>query len=321
MDVTDENMTLKEMLEKISELNHSQSQLKHRNAEMRHLLDVADDEMTVLRSDNEAYRRQVKAFEQIVVDGQHVEAQPCRLPPGDELDVKQSTEIKLQELEMECNAMKEQNKNLIAEVQRLQHQSKQDKMSLSKFSLALKNFEFRTEEAQIEQQQRDEVIQQNKLQLKQAEETAEEYSNIIKDLRLANRELRCHLEDREEEALLAALSHLKSSHIPGMSLAEEIKVLATPFKTSIDSRQEETDSEEANRPAVKQQTNKCAQAKELFTQKVFVFCMAIITILVILAAGSHARYLDFLPVLDLWRSVHLTLQPYFSVHHGALPPI
>ncbi|XP_077388376.1 uncharacterized protein LOC144025871 isoform X2 [Festucalex cinctus] len=249
-----------------------------------------------------------------------MEAQPCRLPLGDKLDVKQSIEIKLQELEKECSVMKEQNKNLIAEVQGLQHQREQDKISLSKFSVALKDIEFRTEEAQIELQQRDEVIQQSKLQLKQAEETVEEYSNIIKDLRLANRELRGHLEDREEEASLATLTHLKSLHTPGMSLAEEIKLLATPVETSIESSQE-TVTEESNRPAVKQQTNKCAQAKELSSQKVFLVCMAIITILVILAAGSHARYLDFLQVRNLWRSVHLTLQPYFSVQYGALPPI
>lgn len=48
------------MLEKLAELNHSQSQLKELNAEMRSWLDVADDDMAVLRSENMALRKQVK---------------------------------------------------------------------------------------------------------------------------------------------------------------------------------------------------------------------------------------------------------------------
>ncbi|XP_049614883.1 kinesin-like protein KIF20B isoform X7 [Syngnathus scovelli] len=248
---------------------------------------------------------------------QHVEAQPCRLPLGGDLDVKQSTEIKLQVLEKECSEMKEQNAKLIAEVQRLQKQREQDKMSLSKFSTALKNNE-------------------SKLQLQQVEETVEEYSNVIKDLRLANQELRNHLEDREDEALLTVLCDLmekkKESHFAEMSLAEELKLLATPSETrsmmvpSTDigqfCGQEETDSNEATRPPTNlQQTNWCTQAKESSTQKVFIICMAIIAILVILAAGSYAQYFDFLPVHHLWRIVRLMLQPYFHLHYGALPPV
>ncbi|KAM9833579.1 uncharacterized protein ACBT44_006952 isoform 2-T3 [Syngnathus typhle] len=206
---------------------------------------------------------------------QHVEAQPCRLPLGGDLDVKQSTEIKLQVLEKECSEMKEQNAKLIAEVQRLQKEREQDKMSLSKFSVALKNNELRTEEAQIELQQRDEVIQQSKLQLQHVEETVEEYSNVIKDLRLANQELRNHLEDREDEALLTVLSGLmekkKESHFAEMSLAEELKLLATPSEMmvpSTDTSQEETDANETIRPPTNlQQTNWCTQAKESSTQK------------------------------------------------------
>ncbi|XP_049614905.1 uncharacterized protein [Syngnathus scovelli] len=222
---------------------------------------------------------------------QHVEAQPCRLPLGGDLDVKQSTEIKLQVLEKECSEMKEQNAKLIAE---------------------------------------------SKLQLQQVEETVEEYSNVIKDLRLANQELRNHLEDREDEALLTVLCDLmekkKESHFAEMSLAEELKLLATPSETrsmmvpSTDigqfCGQEETDSNEATRPPTNlQQTNWCTQAKESSTQKVFIICMAIIAILVILAAGSYAQYFDFLPVHHLWRIVRLMLQPYFHLHYGALPPV
>ncbi|XP_061542746.1 cytadherence high molecular weight protein 2-like [Phycodurus eques] len=267
VDVSDENMTSKEMLEKIAELDHSRSQLKLRNTEMRHLLDAADDEMTVLRSGNEALRKQVKTLEQMIVDVQHVEAQPCRLPLGDDLHLKQSTKVRQQELVgdgKEHNAMMEQNKNLIAEVQRFQEQREKDMMSLSKFSVALKNSEFRTEEAQIGLQQRDEVIQQNKLQLKQAEETIEEYSTIIKDLRLTNQELRTQLEDTENEASLATLSDFlgekQALPISRMSFAEEVKLLA-------EIKKEENEAEEPTSPPIYHQTSRMSRSTRHTTRQ------------------------------------------------------
>lgn len=50
------------MLEKIAELDYSQSQLRELNAEMRHWLDVADDDMAVLRSENLSLKKQVKEW-------------------------------------------------------------------------------------------------------------------------------------------------------------------------------------------------------------------------------------------------------------------
>ncbi|XP_061691619.1 uncharacterized protein LOC133509011 isoform X2 [Syngnathoides biaculeatus] len=317
MDVSDENMTSKEMLEKIAELDHSQSQLKLLNTEMRHLLDAADDEMTVLRSENEALREQVKALEQsIAAFHQHAETQPCKLPLGEDVDLNQSSRVILQELK-EHNAMMEENRKLIAEVQRLQEQREKDMMSLSKFSVALKNIELTREEAQIGLQQRDEVIQQ-RLQLKQVEETVQEYSTIIKDLRLANQELRSQLEDTVNEASLATLSDFmgekQASHIPRLSFAEELKLLA-------EIKKEENEAEESMTPPNDHQTSRCTQAKESCTQKIFVICFAIISILVILASGSHARNPDFPSFHHLWRHVRLTLESFFNMQYGALPPV
>lgn len=48
------------MLEKIAELDHNQNQLRELNAEMRHWLDVADDDISGLRSENVMLRKQVK---------------------------------------------------------------------------------------------------------------------------------------------------------------------------------------------------------------------------------------------------------------------
>lgn len=50
------------MLEKIAELDYNQRRLRDLNAEMRHWLDVADDEIAVLRSENANLRKQVKRY-------------------------------------------------------------------------------------------------------------------------------------------------------------------------------------------------------------------------------------------------------------------
>lgn len=48
------------MLEKIAEQDHSLSQQRELTVKMRHWLDVADDDMAMLRSDNAVLRKQVK---------------------------------------------------------------------------------------------------------------------------------------------------------------------------------------------------------------------------------------------------------------------
>lgn len=48
------------MLEKIAELEYSQSLLRDQNADMRKLLDAADDDMAALGSENKSLRKQVE---------------------------------------------------------------------------------------------------------------------------------------------------------------------------------------------------------------------------------------------------------------------
>lgn len=49
------------MLEKLAEQNYSQNQLRDVNAKMRQWLDVADDELLTLRSENTRLRKRVHA--------------------------------------------------------------------------------------------------------------------------------------------------------------------------------------------------------------------------------------------------------------------
>ncbi|KAG7518545.1 hypothetical protein JOB18_036720 [Solea senegalensis] len=207
------------MLEKIAELDYSQSQLRDMNSVMRDWLDVAEDEVAMLRSENVALRKQVKVQEKLISEAQQVEAESDSFVLTDALDVRRHTETKIQELEEESTMLKEQNKTLTSEVE-LQH--------------------------------KDGDIYQKDLKLKHLEETVEECSNIIKDLRQTNQELREQLEDRQDEALLSALNDLTEeseiSPSPSLSILEEIKLLTTSDegKTCIlDSNHLKTEEHEA----------------------------------------------------------------------------
>ncbi|XP_038556022.1 coiled-coil domain-containing protein 14-like isoform X2 [Micropterus salmoides] len=310
MDVTEENMTPKEMLEKIAELDYSQSQLRGLNAEMRRWLDAADDDMAMLRTENATLRKQVKALEKIISEAQQVEAEPCRSLLAENLDEKRCSEKKIQKLEKECTMTLEQNKKLTAELKSLQQERDQDKISLTKLRAALQTLE-------------------KNVRLKHSEETEEECSNIIKDLRLTNQELRKQLEDRLDEASFATVNALmreqEGSLGPPLSFAEEMKLQASSaeVKASMsdpaDLRHEQTEAEllKPQSLTVDLQTKRCAGIFE--GARVFVLFIFILTVLAIVASGSCAG--NFFPINTLWSGVRLTLQPYCSVRYGTLPPI
>ncbi|KAF1384815.1 hypothetical protein PFLUV_G00124070 [Perca fluviatilis] len=182
MDVTEENMTPTEMLEKITELDYAQSQQRDLNAKMRQLLDVADDDIAVLRSENANLRKQVKALEKNISEAQKVEAEPCSSLLADDINAKRCSEQKIQKLEKEYTTIKEHNKKLTTELKSLQQERDQDKIGLSRFKVSLQTLERSMGEAQLELLKRDEVIHQ--------------------DLRLTNQKLSEQLENRLDEASL-----------------------------------------------------------------------------------------------------------------------
>ncbi|XP_026187024.1 BICD family-like cargo adapter 1 [Mastacembelus armatus] len=334
MDVSEE-MSAKEMLEKIAELHYSQSQLRELNTEMRHWLDVADDDMAMLRSENTTLRKQAKVLEKIISEAQQVEAEPCKTFLASDPSVKRCSEQKIRKLEEEFAEMVEQTKKLTAELMSIQQERERDKISSSKLKVALQTLEFGMEEVQLELQQRDEVIHQKNLQLKHSEETIEECSNIIKDLRIINQELKKQLEDRQEEATLSALNDLKG-HKEGslsspLSFAEEVMLLASSaeVKTSMSDKylqDGETEAEEllkAQSLTVDLHTKRRTGTLETAFQKagLFIRCILIFTLLAFVASRGFVRNCDFFSINTLWTNARLMLQPYCSVHYSTSPPV
>ncbi|XP_039669963.1 uncharacterized protein LOC120567166 isoform X2 [Perca fluviatilis] len=314
MDVTEENMTPTEMLEKITELDYAQSQQRDLNAKMRQLLDVADDDIAVLRSENANLRKQVKALEKNISEAQKVEAEPCSSLLADDINAKRCSEQKIQKLEKEYTTIKEHNKKLTTELKSLQQERDQDKIGLSRFKVSLQTLE-------------------KNLQLKHLEEAMEECSNIIKDLRLTNQKLSEQLENRLDEASFAFVNDLmaekEGSLSPPLSFAEEMNLLASSAEVEInmsdstDLRHEESEAEELLKPqsvTVDLQTKRCAGVLETAVQRARLFLLfVILTVSAFVASGSCTG--NFFSINTLWSGAHLMLQPYCSVQYGALPPI
>ncbi|KAM6952053.1 uncharacterized protein PEZ65_009073 isoform 1-T1 [Lycodopsis pacificus] len=333
MDVTEETMTLREMLEKIAERDYSLNQQRDLTAKMRHWLDVADDDMALLRSENTTLRQQVKAQEKIISEALKVEAEPYNGLLADDLAVKRCSDKKIQELADEITTMKKQNKKLTEELKSLEQERDQDKISFSNLRASLQTLECGMEEAQLGLQNRDEVICQNNSQLKLLEETVEEYSNSIEYLRLTIQELREQLEDRLDEASFTVVKDLMGEKegllSPPLSFAEEIKLLAssagveTSVSDSPDLRHEEAEAEELLKPpslTLDLQTKRCAGVLETAVKRagLLLVFVVLLTVLAFVALASWTG--NCFSINTLWSHARLMIEPYCRVHYVALPP-
>ncbi|CAJ1058497.1 CDK5 regulatory subunit-associated protein 2-like isoform X1 [Xyrichtys novacula] len=325
MDFTEDNMTQGEMLEKIAELDYSQSHLRDLNAKMRHWLDVADDDMAAMRSENTALSQRVKTLEKIISDAQKAEADPCRSLLANDFDTKRCRETEMQALEEKYTTIKEQNKKLSAELQSLKLERDRDKINLSKFKDQFQHLQFRLEEAQLCLQRKDEVIHQKDLELQHDEEMVEEYRTIIKDLRLTNQELRMQLENRLDEASLTVLNDAvreKEGPLnPPLSFAEELMLLASSDAVESiildpsDLKHDEDGTEELMKSqslTVDLQTKRCAGTFEIALRIAVLFLLFVF----ILAVSGN-----LFSVNTICSDVFLMMQPYLSVQYEALPPI
>ncbi|XP_068182250.1 uncharacterized protein [Antennarius striatus] len=266
-------------------------------------------------------------LEKNLAEAQQLEEEPCWSVLADDLDVKRCHD-KIQKLEEKSAILTEQNKILTAELKSLQEERDQDKVSLSMIRDALQTLKWEIEEAQLGLQHKDEIILQKDKLLKQSEETAEEWSNFIKDLRLTNRELRKQLEDRQDEASLAVTIEVAKEKegllLSPLSFAEEITQLAssegvwpeTSVADSTDLRHEDTDTEELlkfqNHP-VDTQTQRCARCKVTTVQKAGLFLLFVF-ILIFLA-------FVVISITLLWNGPDLMSSPFFIIHYNTLPPI
>ncbi|XP_055368379.1 restin homolog isoform X2 [Betta splendens] len=318
MDVTEENVTVKEALEKVAELEYSQNHLRDLNAKMRRWLDVADDDMSGLRSENADLRNQVKQLEKIISAAEQSEAESCVSPLAHDLDLEKRNEEKIQRL-----------------LNSLQQEREQDKIYLSNFKDAVQSLEEDMKEAQLALHDRDEVVNQKNMELNYLEATVEELSNFTKELKLMNQELRQQLENKQNEALFLAAhdptTEKEGSPCPHLSFAEEIRLLASTATeaTSMSHSKHQTQGEDEEEQLKLQSLTMHLQGKRcagllrtgVIKAGLFLLSIIIITLIAFVASWISATNSDLFTINTLWKVARLILQPYCSVHYGALPPI
>ncbi|XP_038142452.1 GRIP1-associated protein 1-like [Cyprinodon tularosa] len=340
MDSSGENISQKDMLEKIAELDHSQSHLRELNAEMRQWLDAADDDNAVLRLENANLRKQLNDIERILTELQQVESEPCGPLLGDGLCEKQISEKRIQDLERETLKWQEENKELTVELKNVKQQRDQDRISLRKLRNEFENLEIGVEELQLELQHRDELINQKHQHLKHLEETVEEYSNIIKELRLAKQELSNQLEDRQVDATFTTVAEVMTEEegqpSPQLSIAEEIKLLFSSAEmkpcindsedpASVISALEQNGEGDDEGPLEHQgltddvkpkSRSRFADAWRTAVQKLLKFYIISLCVLAFVVLGFWVGNSDF-----CLNSSLMKLPPYVTVRYKALPPI
>nr|XP_015802305.2 protein KASH5 isoform X1 [Nothobranchius furzeri] len=338
MSSTEETISVKELQERIAELDYNQNQLRELNDEMRSWLDVADDDIASLRSENTTLRKQVKELEKVIFEAQQVEAEPCEFLTARDLAEKRFSVKEIQDLERKSNTTKEENKMLTVLVRNLEEEREEDKMTLSNLRASFQSMQMEMEETQLAVQHRDEVIQQKDLQIKHLEETMEEYTDIIKDLRTTKQELSKQLEDRLDEASFPVLAEvmgeeegLVSSHL---SLAEEIQLLVSsaemnPSRSSftdltlVASDEEENngvlDSPKADLSTEREEGLADASKTNIHGSSLFKLCIFTLSFLVSAVLGCVAGNLFSSNILQ--SGSQLMLQPYISVQYNALPPV
>nr|XP_015802314.2 centromere-associated protein E isoform X2 [Nothobranchius furzeri] len=319
MSSTEETISVKELQERIAELDYNQNQLRELNDEMRSWLDVADDDIASLRSENTTLRKQVKELEKVIFEAQQVEAEPCEFLTARDLAEKRFSVKEIQDLERKSNTTKEENKMLTVLVRNLEEEREEDKMTLSNLRASFQSM-------------------QKDLQIKHLEETMEEYTDIIKDLRTTKQELSKQLEDRLDEASFPVLAEvmgeeegLVSSHL---SLAEEIQLLVSsaemnPSRSSftdltlVASDEEENngvlDSPKADLSTEREEGLADASKTNIHGSSLFKLCIFTLSFLVSAVLGCVAGNLFSSNILQ--SGSQLMLQPYISVQYNALPPV
>ncbi|KAM8847745.1 uncharacterized protein ACB058_011607 [Synchiropus picturatus] len=299
-----------EMLEKLAELDFSPSHLRDLNEQMRVWLESAH-EMTLLRSENAALGKQVKDLEQIIRDAVQDETEPCR-SVMDDTDAERWRQEKILRPKQDSSELMEENNTLVEQVTRLEEQREQDKISLNKLKVALNTMELEMVEARVEVQHRDELIEQTRSQLKQAEVTVQECYNVIEDLRQTNQQLRQQLEEKQEEITLAHVRDVTTESegrkSPPLSFAEEIQLLisSTPI------HQEKEQTEVCPKPPP-ETVPESPHRSLIQVTGVYLCCAFILTglalVIVLFCLGISNTFV----MKSLWTRAHL--------HYYTLPPI
>ncbi|XP_076015624.1 uncharacterized protein LOC143007985 [Genypterus blacodes] len=311
--------TLQKMHRHIYVLNQSQSQLEWLNDDLRCRLSVADDEVEHLRFKNSKHKEKLETTSTYVHQTE-IELCEIRTVLDKEQDMNKQREKLIQECESINCSLKQENEKLSDKLHMVQMQMEQDKLTLHSMETTLQNLQSEMERIQLELLDKEKVICQKNLVLKQLEESSEECLNLLTDLRLKNQELREMLKERHEETLCADIMRgMDGSSGQPLTLAEEIELLTASDE------EEMIEEHKPESPPADCDTERCETWRQEWIPlraKLLLLCFFILhTVLVAMAVFSCVGSWGFVSIGTLWRKVGTLIHPYCSIDYIGLPPV
>uniref|UniRef100_A0A4W5N4P0 KASH5-like coiled-coil domain-containing protein n=1 Tax=Hucho hucho TaxID=62062 RepID=A0A4W5N4P0_9TELE len=225
------DLSSEERRDVLAELVYSRSRLKQLNSELQRTVEVADDNNTLLRTENTALRNQVKGMKQSIHDAEQLmdELEEIRSLLVEKDDATGNLEAYIKQLEKEKEILEDKIETIGSEMSRIIPDRATDKKKIVNLSQALQALQLRLEESRLALDHRDEVLRKKDFVVEQLEQSLTEYSSIAQDLKEKMKDLQSQLAEAlvngGEGGYMALDGTLSAATQRSISLAEELGLL------------------------------------------------------------------------------------------------
>uniref|UniRef100_A0A4W5JZE1 KASH5-like coiled-coil domain-containing protein n=1 Tax=Hucho hucho TaxID=62062 RepID=A0A4W5JZE1_9TELE len=341
------DLSAEERSDVLAELVYSRSRLKQLNSELQRTVELADDNNTLLRTENAALRNQVKGMKQSIHDAEQLmdELEEIRSLSAEKDGATGNLEAYIKQLEKEKDILGDQIETIGSEMSRIIPDRATDKKKIADLSQALQALQLRLEESRLTLDQRYEVIHKKNLVIEQLEQSLKEYSSIAQDLKEKMKDLESQLAEAivngGEGRYMALDGTLSAATQRAISLAEEMGLLPRRMDESSDEevleqREERVEKEEKQRVEERIERDE-KEEKQLLQEKSGVWSdlvggvkaaggftlgfLAPLGVLVSMVPGCYDHCTGLSCTDTLWSTARYLIQPYCNVHHIGLPPL
>ncbi|CDQ88198.1 unnamed protein product, partial [Oncorhynchus mykiss] len=347
---SDQLRSSEERRDVLAELVYSRSRLKQLNSELQRTVEIADDNNTLLRTENTALRNQVKGMKQSIHDAEQLmdELEEIRSLLVEKDDATGNLEAYIKQLEKEKEILEDQIETIGSEMSRIIPDRATDKKKIVNLSQALQALQLRLEESRLALDHRDEVLRKKDFVVEQLGQSLTEYSSIAQDLKEKMKDLQSQLAEAlingGEGGYMSLDGTLSAATQRSISLAEELGLLPCMMEDSSDEVQREEKIEEEQRveESVERQADEkkeevVKEEKQMLEEKSGVWSDMVrgvraaggftlgflvpLGVLVSMVPGcyDHCTGLGF--TNTFWSTARYLIQPYCNVHHIGLPPL
>ncbi|XP_041717233.2 golgin subfamily A member 6-like protein 22 [Coregonus clupeaformis] len=347
------DLSAEERRDVLAELVYSRSSLKQLNSELQRTVELADDNNTLLRTENAALRNQVKGMKQSIHDAEQLmdELEEIRSLSAEKDCATGNLEAYIKQLEKEKEILEDQIETIGSEMSRIIPDRATDKKKIANLSQALQALQLRLEESRLTLDQRYEVIHKKDFVIEQLEQSLTEYSSIAQDLKEKMKDLESQLAEAlvigGEGGYMALDGTLSAATQSSISLAEELGLLPCRMDESSDEevqeqREERVEKEEMQRVEERvereeKEEEEVKEEKQLLQDKSCVWSDLVggvqaaggfilgflvpLGVLVSMVPGCYDHCSGLSCTDTLWSTARYLIQPYCNVHHIGLPPL